>query len=338
MKIVLLFFLAAFVDLTGSTRQANEITVYSHRHYDSDDALYRSFEESTGIRVNVVRASADELIERLRAEGSNTPADLLITADAGRLQRAKDAGLLHTVTSDVLNNRIPSPLRDPEGAWYGFTQRARIIVYAKDRVNPSSLSTYEDLASSKWRGRLLARSSSNIYNQSLLASIIAADGQKEALEWAKAVRQNMARPPQGSDRDQMRAVAAGLADVAIVNTYYVGLLVNSADEKDREAGAKLGLFFPNQNGRGAHINVSGAAVTKASKNKDAAVRLLEFLASDQAQRTFPVASHEYPAVPGVEWSPLQKQWGTFKADTLNLSTLGALNEAAVETFNLAGWE
>jgi iron(III) transport system substrate-binding protein len=316
---------------------ANELTLYSHRHYESDDALFAAFTKQTGIKVNVVKAGADELIERLKAEGANTRADILITADAGRLVRAEKEGLLQPVRSKSLEDRIPASLRDPEGHWFGFTKRARVIIYAKDRVKPSDLSTYEDLADSKWRGRILARSSANIYNQSLLASVIAHQGQAKAQEWARAVRGNMARPPQGSDRDQLRAVAAGLGDVAIVNTYYFGLLVNSTEAADREAAAKLAVFFPNQNDRGTHVNISGAGITKASKNRAAAVKLLEFLASDEAQKVFPLETSEYPVVPSVEWSALQESWGKFKDDTLNLSVLGELNEEAVRTFNRAGW-
>lgn len=316
---------------------ANELTLYSHRHYESDDALFAAFTKQTGIKINVVKAGADELIERLKAEGANTPADILITADAGRLVRAEKEGLLQPVQSKSLEDRIPASLRDPEGHWFGFTKRARVIIYAKDRVKPSDLSTYEDLADGKWRGRILARSSANIYNQSLLAAMIAHHGQAKAQEWARAVRGNMARPPQGSDRDQLRAVAAGLGDVAIVNTYYFGLLVNSTEAADRAAAAKLAVFFPNQNDRGTHVNISGAGVTKASKNREAAVKLLEFLASDEAQKVFPIETSEYPAVPSAEWSALQKSWGQFKEDTLNLSVLGELNEEAVRTFNRAGW-
>lgn len=316
---------------------ANELTLYSHRHYKSDDALFAAFTKQTGIKVNVVKAGADELIERLKAEGANTPADVLITADAGRLVRAEKEGLLQPVQSKSLEDRIPASLRDPEGHWFGFTKRARVIIYAKDRVKPSDLSTYEDLAESKWRGRILARSSANIYNQSLLASVISHHGAAKAQEWARAVRGNMARPPQGSDRDQLRAVAAGLGDVAIVNTYYFGLLVNSTEAADRAAAAKLAVFFPNQNDRGTHVNISGAGVTKASKNREAAVKLLEFLASDEAQKVFPIETSEYPVVPSVEWSELQKSWGKFKEDALNLSVLGELNEEAVRTFNRAGW-
>ncbi len=317
---------------------AGEITLYTHRHYEADDTLFKAFTEESGIKVNVVKSGADQLMERLKQEGENSPADLLMTADAGRLHRAKEANLLQSADSALLKERIPAALRDPDGHWFGFTSRARVIVYAKDRVKPGDLSTYEDLADKKWRGRILARSSSNIYNQSLLASIIANHGEKEALAWARAVRGNMARPPQGSDRDQMRGVAAGLADIAIVNTYYVGLLKNSADPKDREVAEKIGVFFPNQDGRGAHINVSGAGIVKTSKNKADAVKLLEFLASDKAQASFPNATYEYPVVEGVAWSDLLKSWGKFKPDLLNLAKLGEFNKDAVKTFGRAGWQ
>ncbi len=336
MKLIPLTIAALF--LANPLLQAGEVTLYTHRHYEADDKLFAEFTKESGIKVNVVKSGADQLMERLKQEGANSPADLLMTADAGRLHRAKESQLLQPARSDTLTKLIPAPLRDPDGQWFGFTSRARVIVYAKDRVKPSELSTYEDLAQKKWRGRILARSSSNIYNQSLLASIVAAHGEKEALAWARAVRANMARPPQGSDRDQMRGVAAGLADIAIVNTYYVGLLKNSADPKDREVAEKIGVFFPNQSGRGAHINVSGAGVVKTSKNKADAVKLLEFLASKKAQESFPNATYEYPVVDGVPWSDLLKSWGAFKQDSLELATLGKLNKTAVKIFGRAGWQ
>lgn len=339
MKFRFLSLLAAVLTVPGPVPAlADEVTLYSHRHYEADEVLYRQFTDQTGIKVNVVKASADELIERLKAEGENTKADILMTADAGRLYRAKAFGLLQSVESPVLSSRIPASLRDTEGQWFAFTKRARIFAYAPDRVKPEELSSYEDLANEKWKGRIVARSSSNIYNQSLLASIIAAHGEEEAANWAKAVRGNMARPPQGSDRDQMRAVHAGLADLAIVNTYYVGLLVNSEDPEDQDVGNSLKLFFPNRDDRGTHINVSGAGVTKHAKNKAGAVQFLEYLASDEAQKSFPMTTSEYPVVEGISWSPLQEKWGKFEGDSLNLSTLGELNEKAVETFNKAGWE
>ncbi|MEM7015158.1 MAG: Fe(3+) ABC transporter substrate-binding protein [Verrucomicrobiota bacterium] len=335
MKCAYLSILAGFV---CSFLAADEITLYSHRHYEADDALYAKFTEATGIKVNVVKAGADELIARLKSEGETTVGDIFMTADAGRLVRAKSEGVLQSVESDKLAKAIPAHLRDPDNQWFGLTQRARIIVYSKERVKPEDLSTYEALTDAKWKGNVVARSSSNIYNQSLLASMIATQGEDKAAAWAKGFRANMARPPQGSDRDQMRAVHAGLADACIVNTYYVGLLANSDDPKDVEVAKSIGLFFPNQDGRGAHVNVSGAGVTKHSKNKEGAVKFLEFLASKEAQSSFPDTTYEYPVVEGIELSELQKSWGEFKADTLNLSKLGELNEAAVKVFNAAGWE
>ena len=318
--------------------QSAEITLYSHRHYESDDALYAKFTKQTGIKVNVVKAGANELIERLKSEGKNTKADIFMTADAARLHIAKTAGVLAPVDSKVLKSRIPSHLRDVDSQWFGFTMRARIIAYAKGRVKASELSTYEALSGKSWRARVLARSSSNVYNQSLMASIIAANGKDKAQTWARAVRKNMARPPQGSDRDQMRTVVKGLADVAIVNTYYVGLLANSKDPADRKVANSIGIFFPNQKGRGTHVNVSGGGLVKNSDNPKDAIKFLEFLASDEAQKSFPSTTYEYPVVEGVEWSPLMKRWGTFKQDSLSLTKLGENNSAAVESFNLAGWE
>ncbi len=255
------------------------VNVYSHRHYDADQLLFDRFEELTGIEVRVVTASADELITRLGREGEASPADILITVDAGRLHRAKELGLLRSVRSDELSAVIPEHLRDPEGYWFGLTQRARILAYAKDRVSPAELSTYEALADPKWRGSVLVRSSENIYNLSLLASMIAANGSEAAESWAEGVVQNLARPPQGNDTDQIMDVAAGVGDVAIVNTYYVGRLLHDMDPAARELASQVGVFFPNQGGRGAHVNVSGAGVTTYAPNPENAVRLLEFLVS-----------------------------------------------------------
>ena len=315
-----------------------EINIYSHRHYDSDKILYKAFTEETGIKINVVKGGADQLIQRLISEGNNSPADILMTVDAGRLERAKKAGILQPASSKVLEKNVPIEMRDPEGYWYGLTVRARVIVYSKDRVKLDDLSTYEDLTNSKWKGRIVARSSSNIYNQSLLASIIAAKGKNKALEWAKEVRKNMARSPRGSDRDQARAVSAGLADVAIMNTYYIGILANSLDSSDREVAKNVGVFFPNQKDRGTHINVSGAGITASSKNKKDAIKFLEFLTMKRAQQVFGNVNYEYPLKIENNQSSLLKSWGSFKADKLNLSILGEKNSDAVKLFDRAGWE
>ena len=332
-----LFIIFLFLS-AGLFVHAAEINVYSHRHYDSDAVLFEKFTKETGIKVNVVKGSADQLIQRLISEGKNSPADILLTVDAGRLHRAKEAGILQPVKSKKLQQNVPPSMSDPDGHWYGMTVRARVIVYAKGRVKPTELSTYEDLASPKWRARIAVRSSSNIYNQSLLASIIAANGPDKALSWAKAVRKNMVRAPRGSDRDQARTVASGLADVAVINTYYLGILANSTTVADREVAKKVGVFFPNQKGRGAHINVSGGGVTSSSKNKKEAIQFLEFLTNPQSQKTFGEQSYEYPVKIETNRSKLLESWGPFKADKVNLSVLGTKNSEAVKIFDRAGWE
>ena len=313
------------------------VNVYSHRHYDTDQKLFRRFTEITGIKVNVQTASADELITRLETEGPNTKADLLITVDAGRLQRAKERGLLQSKSSKILESNVPEYLRDPEGYWYGLTKRARVIAYSLDRVSEKELSTYEDLADPKWKGRILVRSSENIYNQSLLASIIAVHGEESATEWAHSVVRNMARVPQGGDRDQVKDVAAGVGDIAITNTYYLALLFNGDDERDRQLAQKIGIFFPNQGNRGTHVNVSGAGVTAHSPNSDNAIKLLEFLTDSEAQSLYAKANFEYPVKPGIEWATTLKEWGEFLSDTLNLSILGELNTSSVMVFDRSGW-
>ena len=317
---------------------SGEINLYTHRHYDSDKLLFKAFTKKTGIKINVIKGSADQLIQRLQTEGENSPADILLTVDAGRLVRAKNLGLLQPVTSPLLIKQIPSEMRDLDGYWYGLTVRARALIYSKDRVKQNQLSTYEDLAHKKWRGRIVVRSSNNIYNQSLLASIIAANGELDAYKWAKSVRSNMARSPRGSDRDQARAVASGLADVAIMNTYYLGVMANSSDKNDQDVVKKIAVFFPNQKGRGTHINVSGAGITKSSKNKEEALKFLEFLTNENSQKVFSSANYEYPLKINEHNSTILKSWGQFKYDPLSLSVLGEKNTQAVKIFDRAGWE
>lgn len=314
------------------------VNLYTHRHYKPDQNIIEMFEKETGIKVNVTNASADELIQKMKMEGKQSPADVLITVDAGRLHRAKEQGLLQSIESDKLESRIPSHLQDTDNQWFGITKRARIIAYAKDRVSPEDLSTYEDLTSEKWNNKILVRSSSNIYNQSLMASIIANNGEEEAKEWAKGIVNNMARAPKGSDRDQVKAVVAGEGDLAIVNSYYIGKMLNSPDSEEVETAKKIDLFFPNQDGRGTHVNVSGAGVTKYAPNKENAIRFIEFLVSDEAQKEFTNANYEYPVVETVE--PVQdiKAWGDFKEDTLALTKLGENNKKAVLLFDEAGWK
>lgn len=312
--------------------------MYTHRHYDADRIIYEEFEKQTGIKVNVVSASADELLKKLELEGERSPADVLITVDAGRLYRAKESGLLQPVSTNTLNENIPHKFRDKDGFWYGLTYRARVIVYAKDRVNPSQLSTYEDLTSDKWKNKVLIRASENIYNQSLLASIIAASGKDGAKNWASGIVKNMARAPKGNDTDQIKAIASNIGDVAIVNTYYVGKLMESSSSEDTKAPEAVGVFFPNQTDRGTHINISGAGVTKYAPNKDNAIRLLEFLTDSYAQEIFANANYEYPVKPGVEISEILRAWGDFKSDDVEFSLLGEYNRDAVIIFDQAGWK
>lgn len=321
-----------------SEDSSGEVNVYTHRHYAADQELFAKFEESTGIKVNVINANADELIQKMNIEGEQSPADVLITVDAGRLTRAKDQGLLQAVNSEVLDKTIASHLKDPDNHWFGLTKRARIIVYAPERVDSTDLSTYEDLATEKWNDRILVRSSENIYNQSLFASIIVNNGEEAAREWAKGMVENMARTPKGNDRDQVKAVVAGEGDLAIVNTYYIGNLLNSEDNEEVKAGEAVKVFFPNQEGRGTHINVSGAGVARYAPNRDNAIKFIEFLVSKEAQEVFANSNYEYPVNEEVPPAQLLQSWGDFKEDDLNLSKLGEFNKKAVLIFDETGWK
>lgn len=325
--------------LFSSFLMANEVNVYSHRHYDTDKMLFKEFTKETGIKVNVIKAKASELIKRIEAEGKHTPADVLITVDVARLVQATDKGILQKVSTKKLEQNVPSNVRSQDGYWYGLTKRARVITYDKTQTNPSELSTYGDLTSAKWKGKILVRKSNNVYNQSLLASFIASDGKDTAKEWAKGIVNNMARKPAGNDRDQMKAVVAGVGELAIVNTYYVGKLLNSKDPYEVGVGKKIGVFFPNQGvgERGTHINISGAGVVKWSKNKENAIKFLEYLSDVKAQELFAKANYEYPVNKKVEPSELLKSWGTFKEDDTPLEAFGKNNAKAVKVFNQVGW-
>jgi len=315
-----------------------EVNLYTSRHYDVDNELYAKFEEQTGIKVNIIKGEADELLERIKREGNATKADLFLTADVGRLFRAKDAGVLQSVSSEVLDQQIPSKFQDKDKMWYGLTKRARILVYNKEKVKPEELSTYEALTEDKWKGRILVRSSESVYNQSLLASFIEIDGGDKAKEWAQGIVNNMAQKPEGGDRDQAKAIVAGVGDVAIMNTYYFGQMLNSQDPEEVKVAEQLGVYFPNQETTGAHVNVSGAGVVKASKNKDNAVKLLEFLSGDEAQAVFAEANYEYPVNEHVKPSELLQSWGEFKEQDIPLSVLGDNNAKALMIFNEVGWK
>ena len=331
-------FLGMLVFITSL--HANEVNIYTHRHYPSDKILFKKFTEKTGIKVNVVQANSDQIMKRLEQEGKYSPADLLLTVDVGRLYYAKEKDLFQPIKSRFLEEVIPSNLRDKEGYWFGVTKRARVLVYNLDTIDPKTLSTYEALTAKEYEGAILTQTSGNIYNQSLLASIIAHKGKEEAKVWAKGITSNFARKPTGSDRDQMRALAAGMAKIAIVNTYYVGQLLNSKKFSDKAVAQMIGIFFPNQgkNERGAHINISGIGVTKYAKNKENAIAFIEFLCSEEAQSIFTSRNYEYPVNKNVTPSKLLQSWGNFKEDSIDLYKLGKNNAEAVKIFNEVGWK
>lgn len=317
---------------------SGEVNLYSARKEILIKPLLERFTKETGIRVNLVTGKADALLQRLKSEGRNSPADLLITTDAGRLYRAKAAGVTQGVESLELNQRIPANFRDPQGHWFGLSLRGRPILYVKGRVDPSDLGSYEELADPRWRGRICIRSSNNIYNQSLVASLIAANGVAATERWAEALVRNFARQPKGGDRDQIKAAAAGICDIAIANTYYLAGMFVSKDAAQRSAAGKLKVFWPNQQGRGGHVNISGASVTKAAKHRGNAIRLLEFLVGREAQSWYAQSNGEYPVRPDVAPSDRLMSWGEFKMDTLNLGRLGELNPQAVRLMDRAGWK
>jgi len=313
------------------------VHLYSARKEALIKPVLDQFTEQTGIKVKLITSKADALLKRLQTEGRNSPADVLLTTDAGRLHRAREAGVLQPIESEVLNNAIPANYRDVDGYWYGLSLRARPIVYAKNRVRPQQLSTYEALAESAMKGWVCIRSSNNIYNQSLVASMISSRGEAATEAWATDFVKNFARPPRGGDRDQIKAVAAGQCDVAVVNTYYLGVMLSGGKADERAAGEKVAVFWPNQNGRGTHVNVSGAGVTAHARHRDNAIKLIEFLATPQVQSWYARVNHEYPVVEGVESSELLNGWGEFKADTVNLTELGRLNADALRLMDRAGW-
>ncbi|RKZ35319.1 MAG: Fe(3+) ABC transporter substrate-binding protein [Gammaproteobacteria bacterium] len=318
---------------------ASEVNVYSARKEALIKPLLDKFTASSGIRVNLVTGKADALLKRLEAEGRNTPADLFITVDVGRLHRAKAAGVLQPASSHALEEAVPETYRDPDGYWYGLSLRARPIMYVKGRVNPSELSSYEALADSQWKRRICIRGSGNIYNQSLVASMIAARSEAQAEKWAKAFVANFARSPKGGDRDQIKAAAAGQCDIAIANTYYLARMLKSKkDDAQRAAAEKMAVFWPNQADRGAHVNVSGAGITRYAQNRENARRLLEFLALPDSQAWYAEVNNEYPVRAGVAESAVVRSFGAFKADAVNLSRLGELNAAAVKLMDRAGWK
>lgn len=328
----------ALVGALSMSALASEVNVYSARQDALIVPLLEQFEADTGIEVNLITGKAGGLLSRMQSEGAASPADVLITVDAGNLHRAKEAGVVQTIQSDVLESRIPETLRDPEMQWVGLTKRARTIFYAKDRVDPATLSTYENLVDDQWDGRICIRSSSNVYNQSLVASLIEVHGEEATEEWARGMVANMARKPTGGDTDQLRAVAAGQCDLAVSNTYYYGRLLDSDKAEDKQVVDTVKAFWANQDDRGTHINISGAVIAKHAPNYDEAIQLLEFMVSDDAQAYYAEINHEFPVVDSATVSDTIQSLGTYKAHDLNLSILGENNKRAVMLMDRAGWQ
>lgn len=326
----------SFLAGAAAMATAQELNIYSSRHYDTDEALYSGFEEATGITINRIEGDADELMARMQAEGRNSPADIFIAVDVSRLNRAVNAGLLQPVDSDVLEARIPANLQDSENRWFGFSQRSRIIFYNTDLVDTPP-ATYADLADPAYEGLVCIRSSTNTYNQTLLASIVAHEGEEAAREWAEGVVHNFARSPQGGDTDQIRGVASGECGVAVSNTYYFVRALREQVDGVTEHLDVIGYVFPDQDGNGAHMNVSGAGVAAHAPNRDAAVAFLEYLASDAAQVYFSSGNNEYPAVDGVPMVEELAGLGDFVADDIDLSEVAANLGTAQRIFNQVGW-
>ena len=329
------------VIVTGclSSAVAEEVNLYTARKEHLIRPLIDIFENQTGIKVNILTAKTKVLIKKILDEGENTPADLLITVDAGNLNDAKLKNISQTIDSKLLDQLVPENLRDIDGHWYGLSIRSRVIMYNPTAINPKEIMKYESLADDGLAGRVCIRSSSNIYNQSLLASLIYHNGDEAALDWARGVVKNFSREPKGNDRGQMTAVVLGKCDVTIANTYYLGKWISSKKESEQAYAKQIKVLFPNQDGRGSHINISGAFVTKNAKNKTNAIKLIEFLAGDQAQEIYAKQNHEYPIRENIEVSEIVKSWGyPFKMDKMNLTNLGKLNDKAGKIFDIAGWK
>lgn len=336
---VLAFFsgLLTFSAPSIAATHEGEVNLYSYRQPFLIKPLLDEFTKRTGVKVNVVFAKKG-MLEKIKAEGANTSADAILTADIGRLNDMVEAGLLQPVRSKVLESNVPPQYRHPKGLWYGLTTRARIFLVSKDRVKPGEITTYEDLASPAMKGRVCIRSGKHVYNISLIASVIAHKGEAEAKKWLEGLKANLARRPQGNDRAQAKAVYEGVCDVAVANTYYMGKMATNTKKPEQIKWANaVRVVFPNQNGRGAHVNVSGAAVTKYAKNRENAVRLIEFLSGGFAQKLYAEQNFEYPVKAGVPLHPLVKSWGAFKADTINLAKVARYRTAASKIVDQVGF-
>ena len=340
MKKIIYLFTFLFASCIPNKKESNEINIYSQRHYNVDEIQYQNFEKLTGIKVNVTKANADELIQRMKNEGENSPADLFITVDVGKLWQGGEMGLFQKFQDESVFANIDPQLLDKNGYWVPVTYRSRVIVYSNERVEKNELSTYEDLSNEKWKGRLLVRSSSNAYNQALMSSLVENLGTENTTKWSKGVVSNFARDPKGSDRDQVKAIAAGQGDIAIVNSYYIGLLLSSQKDEEINAGNAVSVFFPNQadNERGAHINISGLALTKNAPNRENAIKLIQYLTSIEAQKTYVSNSYEYSVNIDVKPDEIVQSWGEFKKDPVDLNSLGTNRSEAIRIFDKTGWK
>jgi iron(III) transport system substrate-binding protein len=331
--------LAALVTALPAVAQEKVLNLYSARHYNTDEALYNNFTKATGIKINRIEAGDEALLERLANEGANSPADVVLLVDAARLAKAQQAGLFQPVQSQALNSRIPAQLRAPDGSWYAFSTRARVIVYNKANVKPDDVDTYEELADPKNKGKVCTRSGSHPYQLSLVASLIEHLGEAKAEQWARGMVANMARPPRGGDTDQIMGVASGECGIALTNTYYVARLMRSDKAEDKAAIGKLAVMWPNQADRGTHVNISGGAVARSAKNRDAAVKFLEYLASDEAQVYFANGNNEWPVVKSAPIkNPALEQLGDFKSDALPVAALLKNAAAAQKVMDRAGYK
>jgi iron(III) transport system substrate-binding protein len=328
--------LLAALGLLATAAAAQELNLYSARHYQTDDALYANFTKQTGIRINRIEAKEDELLERIRNEGAASPADIFITVDAARLAKADELGLFAPVKSNILESRIPAHLRSPD--WFAFSTRARVIIHNKDAVKSADVQDYEDLAKPAMKGKVCMRSGSHPYNLSLMSALIAHIGEAKAEEWAKGVVANFARAPKGGDTDQIKAVAAGECGVAVSNSYYLARLMRSDKPEDRKVMDRIAIVWPNQKSFGAHINISGGGMLKTAPHKEAAVKFLEYLASDEAQRYFADGNNEWPAVASANArNPALEAMGKFRADSLPVATLAKNSATAQKIYDRAGW-
>ncbi len=323
--------------LADTSAETKVVNVYSSRHYDSDTAVFAAFTAKTGIEVRVVQAEGNQLLERLKAEGEYANADVVITVDAGNLDRLVEANLLQPATSPALD-AVPAQFRDPQNRWFGFLKRARVLIYAKGVVDPAQLTSMDTLATPAFKGKVCARTSTNLYNLSMMAARIEREGPEKALVWARGVAGNFARQPQGSDSDQLRAVAAGQCQVAIANHYYLVRFRRSEDPADRAVSEKLGIVLPDQGGAGTHVNISGAGLAVHARNRANAIKLIEFLTTAEAQQVMSDKNNELPVATGVTLSPELAALGAFKEEVVDYGTFGARQPEAQRIFDEAGWK